>query len=103
MKNEHLAMTPYQRAKQWYETELDIFTGKIDGPNEFDLYVPAEAREESLRMRRSGLAPRFTDRHFKLWAALTEVLGDEEFKKPLGWEEEDARLHLLGMSSRPRA
>jgi len=98
MKPEHAAFTPFQRAKLWYETEMAIIGGEVSGPNEFASYVPVEAREELDKARSRGLAPWFTDRHFMLWAALTEVTGKEEFLEPFGWEENDVRVHLLGMA-----
>lgn len=96
MKPEHAKLSPYQRAKRWYETERAMIEGRAEGPNEFAPYVPVEARDEVERMREKGITPRFTNNHFMLWAALTEIMGEEEFKEPFSWTPEDTRTHLLG-------
>lgn len=91
-------MSAFERAKHWWRVELSILAGEALGPNEYDPYVPIEARNLSAIMRENGVKPpAFTNRHFKLWAALTQVLGKDEYTEPLGWEAADINTHLLGL------
>ncbi|MGK7345752.1 MAG: hypothetical protein ACNS63_08080 [Candidatus Nitrospinota bacterium M3_3B_026] len=94
-------MTPLDRARAWYTEHTAIMEGRREGPNEFALYVPVEARAETEAAARRGQVPVFTEAHFRLWAALTEVLGVEEFSAPLGLDEEDVRKSILGMDAAP--
>ncbi len=92
----HVRLSPCQRAERWHITECRIANGECCAPNEFDPYVPLEVREFTKKMRAIGVTPRFTQRHFELWAALIEILGAEIFAEPFQWNEDDVAYHLLG-------
>lgn len=96
-------MTPLERARAWYSEYTAIVEGRREGPNEFAPYVPVEARAAAEVAARRGRVPVFTEAHFRLWAALTEVLGTEEFRAPLGLGEEEVRKNILGMDAAPGA
>lgn len=89
------SMTPYKRVENWLEYELGIISGEKKPPNEFELFVPVEVREEFKRRVERGSVMRVTKRSLKVWAAIAEVSGSCEFKKPLGWSRTDISDHLL--------
>lgn len=89
------SMTPYERVKNWLKSELAIVSGEKKPPNEYELFVPVEVREEFKRKAERGYVMRVTKRSLKVWAAIAEVSGSCEFKEPLGWSRADISDHLL--------
>ena len=90
-----VSMTPYERVENWLEYELGIIAGEKKPPNEFELFVPVEVREEFKRKVELGPVMRVTKRSLKVWAAIAEISGLSEFKEPLGWSRADISDHLL--------
>jgi len=89
------SMTPYKMVESWLEYELKVISGEKKPPNKFELFVPVEVREEFKRRVERGSALLVTRRSLKVWAAIAEVCGSYEFKKPLGWSRADIEAHLL--------
>jgi hypothetical protein len=88
-------ITPYERVAKWLEYELAIISGDKNRPNEFELFIPVEVREEFKKSVERGSVIRVTRRSLKVWAAIAEVSGPDGFTKPLGWSREDIETHLL--------
>ncbi|VAX19467.1 hypothetical protein MNBD_NITROSPINAE03-1901 [hydrothermal vent metagenome] len=93
------SMTPYERVENWLKSELAIMSGEKKPPNEFELFVPVEVREEFKARFEQGSVMRVTKRSLKVWAAIAEVSGSLEFVEPLGWSRADIEAHVLQKES----
>jgi len=89
------SMTPYKRVENWLEYELKILSGEKKPPNEYELFVPVEVREEFRKRAKRGSVMRVTKRSLKVWAAIAVVSGSLEFIEPLGWSRDDIETHLI--------
>lgn len=96
MKVAKRKLTPREGMRRWYERELELFHLGKEGLNDYDRYVPAEAREEVRRLTARGSMPRILESHFALWEALLDVLGWDCFEKPLGLRTGEPARRLLG-------
>ncbi len=95
MRAGHERLTPYQRTQLWYQAACAIALGVASPPNQFERYVPIEAREEFNRYLQCGRLMPVTRRRLQVWAALAEVMEIDEFNAPLGFSDNDIDNHIL--------